>query len=97
MVSWMYAFKRGFIIFLWSIVWGIVGGVIIMVFGRSAIFAIIANPTNTSAWAGGLALFVIGALIGGLISAIGNYATIVKITLESIEETKRPPPPQPST
>jgi len=91
MVSWAYAFKRGLIIFLWSIVWGIVAGAVMLVVGGGAFFAILANPTNSSAWAGGLTLFIVGAIIGGLISAIGNYATIVKVTLESIEETKRPP------
>lgn len=51
----------------------------------------ISDPSNppTIAFAGVFA----GIIIGSLIASIGGYATIVKVVLESAEETKRPPPP----
>jgi len=94
MVSWGFAFKKGFIIFLWSIVWGIIGGIITMVIGGSSIVLILTNPSNSNAWIGGLALMVIGSLIGSLIAAVLVFATILKITMEStLEEARKPPAP----
>jgi len=50
------------------------------------------NPsayTSPSSWMGAFAGIILGAIIGGLIASIGNYAAIVKIVLKSVEETKK--------
>ena len=91
MVSWGFAFKKGLIIFLWSIVWGIAGMVIATIISGGAVFMLIMDPTAVTgpAVVGSLLGIFAGILIGVLVASIGNYATIVKITLESVEETKR--------
>lgn len=91
MVSWGYAFKRGLVIWLWTIVWGIVGGVIALAISGGSLLALITNPTGSVA-AGAIAGMFAGVFVGVLISSIGNYATMVKIILES-EERQKPPPP----
>lgn len=91
MVSWGFAFKKWFIIFLWSIVWGIAGMIIATVISGGAVFMLIMNPSAVTgpAFLGTFLGIFAGILIGALVASIGNYATIVKITLESVEETKR--------
>jgi uncharacterized membrane protein len=93
MVSWGYAFKRGLIIWLWTILWGIVGGIIALIISGGSLFAIVANPSDSSTWAGAMIGVFAGVLIGSLIASIGSFATIVKIVLESAEEKQKPPPP----
>lgn len=93
MVSWGYAFKRGLIIWLWTILWGIVGGIIALIISGGSLFAIVANPSDSSTWTGAMIGVFAGVLIGSLIAAIGSFATIVKIVLESAEEKQKPPPP----
>ena len=85
MVSWTFAFKRGLVIWLWTIVWGIIGAVIAIAISGGSILALIANPTGGVA-AGAVAGIFAGVFIGALISSIGNYATLVKIILESEEK-----------
>ncbi len=82
MVSWSYAFRRGLIIWLWTILWAIVGGVIAIAISGGSILALISNPTGGVA-AGAVAGIFAGVIIGALVSSIGNYATVVKIILES--------------
>lgn len=91
MVSWGYAFRRGLVIWLWTILWGIIGGVIALVISGGSLLALITNPTGPVA-AGAIAGMFAGVFIGGLVASIGNYATMVKIILES-EETQKPLPP----
>ncbi len=82
MVSWGYAFRRGLIIWLWTILWAIIGGVVAIAISGGSILALISNPTAGVA-AGAVAGIFIGVIIGYLVMAISNYATIVKIILES--------------
>ncbi len=86
MVSWGYAFSRGLVIWLWTIVWGIVGVVIAMIISGGSILILITNPANPPA--GAIVGIVAGIIIGALISSIGNYATMVKVILESAEKQK---------
>ncbi len=86
MVSWGYAFRRGAVIWLWTIVWGIVGFVISMVISGGSILVLITNPTSPPA--GAIVGIFAGIIIGILVSSIGNYATMVKIILESAERQK---------
>ena len=88
MVSWGYAFKRGGIIWLWTIVWGIIGSVIALLISGGSLLLLISDPSSTTL-AGSIIGIVVGIIVGALITSIGNYAAIVKITLDSIEETKK--------
>ncbi len=87
MVSWTYAFKRGLIVWLWTILWAIIGGVIALAISGGSLLALITNPTGGVA-AGAMVGIFAGIFVGALVSSIGNYATLVKIILESKEETK---------
>jgi hypothetical protein len=88
LVSWAYAFRRGLSILLWTIVWGIVGGIIAFIISGGTLFVFFVNPAESPL---GAATVVFAAIIiGTLIASIGNYAAIVKIVLESVEEQKSP-------
>ena len=94
MVSWSFAFRKGAVVFLWSIVWGIIGGIVAIAISGGAIFSMFSNPSfysNPSSIMGAVAGIFVGALLGGLIAAIGSYATIIKVTLESLEERRAMP------
>jgi hypothetical protein len=91
MVSWGFAFKKGFFIFLWCIVWGIIGGIIVLVIGGFSLLSLFTGNVNTITTSQVVNAFVgmmAGAIVGSIISTIGMFATIVKITLESVEEKK---------
>ncbi|MFQ6064455.1 MAG: hypothetical protein ACE5L6_03165 [Candidatus Bathyarchaeia archaeon] len=92
MTEWGFAFKKGFIIFLWSIVWGIVGGIIGAILSGGALFAVITNPaaiTDPTAMAGAMMGIFAGVLIGSLIASIGVFASMVKIITEAAEELRK--------
>ncbi len=66
--------------------------IIAIAISGGSILMIATNPsayTNASSWTGAVAGIILGVIIGALIVAIGNYASIVKIVLESVEETKK--------
>lgn len=90
MVSWGFAFKKGLIIFLWSILWGIAGAIIGGIISGGAFFAVLPAMMggDVSAIGGVLLGIFAGAIVGGLVSSIGVFATIVKITLESVKEAQ---------
>lgn len=90
MVSWTYAFKRGLVIWLWTILWGIVGGIIALGISGGSLIAYVSNPSGVGV--GAFFGVIAGIIVGALISSIGSYATLVKIILES-EEMRKPPPP----
>lgn len=74
--------------------WGIAGGIVALVISGGSILAVIANPSaysDAASLGGILAGIIIGVIVGSLISTIGGYATMVKIILESSEETRKPP------
>lgn len=85
MVSWGFAFKKGAIIWLWSIVWSILGGIIAIAISGGSLFVFFTNPTTTTLAASMLGILG-GILIGSLVTTIFMYATIVKITMESTLE-----------
>ena len=66
MVSWGFAFKKGLIIFLWGILWAIVGGVIGLVISGGSLFA--AMPAlmsgDTTAIGGAMVGIFAGMIIG---------------------------------
>lgn len=87
MVGWGFAFGRGFVVLLWSIVWAIIAGIIgVLVIGGSLTrlasdpTAIASNPTGLIA--GFLAASFLGIFLIIFISVIGLYATIVKVAVD---------------
>jgi len=65
--------------------------IIAAIISGGAVFMIIINPSAATGpgVVGSLLGMFAGKLIGALVASIGNYATIAKITLESVEETKK--------
>lgn len=100
MVSWQYAFSKGVVMWLWSLVWGIIGGVVALIISGGSILALMPNITyNSTGYAPGaismmaLGPIMAGVFIGTLIASIGGYATVVKIVLESAQELESPRQP----
>jgi hypothetical protein len=83
MVGWGFAFGRGFVILLWSIVWAIVAGIVAVLITGSTLTGIISNPTgfasNPTAYLGG---FLLGIFLSVFIAVVGLYASIVKVTVD---------------
>ena len=87
MVGWGFAFGRGFVVLLWSIVWAIVAGIIgVLVIGGSLAnlvsnpAAVASNPTGFVT--GFLAASFLGIFLIIFIAVIGLYATIVKVAVD---------------
>ena len=87
MVGWGFAFGRGFVVLLWSIVWAIVAGIVgVLVIGGS-LSSLASNPTAvtsnpTGFIAGFLAASFLGIFLIIFIAVIGLYATIVKVAVD---------------
>jgi hypothetical protein len=83
MVGWGFAFGRGVVILLWSIVWAIVAGIIAILVTGGTLTTIISNPTgfssNPTAY---LSTFFLGIFLSVFIAVIGLYASIVKVTVD---------------
>jgi hypothetical protein len=89
MVSWGLAFKKGFIIFLWSIVWSIIFGVFLAIALGAGVLAALSSGNLIPAIGG-----IVVAMIGGIIYEILMIATVVKITMEAtLDEARKPPAP----
>ena len=83
MVGWGFAFGRGFVILLWSIVWAIVGGIIAVVISGGTLAALASNPTAiASNPASILGSFFLGFFLAFLIAIVGLYASIVKVAVD---------------
>jgi len=79
MVGWGFAFGRGVVIFLWTIVWAIVAGIIAVLITGGTLAAVIRDPTAVAANPIGiLAAFSLGIFLAVFIATIGVYASIVK-------------------
>lgn len=89
MVSWGFAFKKGAIIFLWSIVWTIIYLVFLGIAGivGFSLILFLEDPIQKLATViGGFTIVVIGTIIYTILM----LATIVKISAESaLEEAKK--------
>jgi len=87
MVGWGFAFGRGFVVLLWSIVWAIVAGIVgVLVIGGS-LSRLVSNPTAvtsnpTGFITGFLAASFLGIFLIIFIAVIGLYATIVKVAVD---------------
>jgi hypothetical protein len=69
------------------------GGIIALIVSGGSLIAVVSNPSDSSTWPEAAVGLFAGIIVGSLIAAIGGFATIVKIVLESAEETRKPPPP----
>ena len=99
-MGWGWSFWRGFVIFLWSIAWAIIGTIIAILIASIAGISfsnIITNPnfwraaiTNPEYFRNTFTNFIlssfIGIAIGTFIAVIGGYASIHKII---IDDTKK--------
>jgi len=83
MVGWGFAFGRGVVIFLWTIVWAIVAGIIAVLITGGTLAAVIRDPTAVAANPIGiLAAFSLGIFLAVFIATIGVYASIVKVSVD---------------
>lgn len=80
---------------MWSIVWLIVGGIIAGIIGGIAFAGAVTEVTEaetveeaSDSILGAMVVMIAGTFIGGIISAIGIFATIVKIVTEAVQEAK---------
>lgn len=87
LVSWGFAFKKGFVVWLWGIVWGIVGGIIAIAISGGAILGALAAGTAEAFWAA-FAGIMAGTILGVLVASIGMEASRVKVILESSLEAR---------
>jgi hypothetical protein len=87
MVGWGFAFGRGVVVLLWSIVWAIVAGIIGALIIGGSLTSLISNPTAlasnpTGIVTGFLAASFLGIFLIIFIAVIGLYATIVKVAVD---------------
>ena len=87
MVSWGFAFGRGFVVLLWSIVWAIIAGIIGVLIIGGSLTRLTSNPTAiasnpTGFITGVLAASFLGIFLIIFISVLGLYATIVKVAVD---------------
>jgi len=94
MVSWRRAFKAALVLLAFSILWGIIGGIIIfagtLVGTTGILLTALSDPTNIGAYLGSMAVTIIICVIGGLISFLGTWASAFRIATNlAIEEMKK--------
>src|SRR2546426_12621203 len=94
MVGWGFAFGRGVVIFLWTIVWAIVAGITAVLITGGTLAAVIRDPTAVASNSIGIpAAFSLGIFLAVFIATIGVYTSIVKVTvdgaLSQMEESVR--------
>src|SRR2546428_10008537 len=74
MVGWGFAFGRGVVILLWTIVWAIVAGIIAVLITGGTLAAVIRDPTAVASNPIGiLAAFSLGIFLAVFIATIGVY------------------------
>ena len=86
-MSWGFAFRKGFVIWLWTILWGILGGIIAIVISGGALIAAFMAGTWEAVVGASVAIMA-GSIVGILVASIGAYASIVKIVTESTLEER---------
>ncbi len=83
MVGWGFAFGRGFVVLLWTIVWAIVGAIVAVVISGGTLAAFASNPTaiatNPVAFIGS---FFLGFFLAAFVAIVGMYASIVKVAVD---------------
>jgi hypothetical protein len=83
MVGWGFAFGRGVVVFLWTIIWAIVAGIIAVLITGGTLAAVIRDPAAVAANPTGfLAAFSLGIFLAVFIATIGVYASIVKVSVD---------------
>ena len=97
LVSWGTSFYKGFVILLWCIVWGIIGGIIAAALGLGSLWVNLSQPDfwqvllrNPQYLLTILTESLVGFLIGGIIAFIGQFASFFKVTVDgATEEVKK--------
>jgi hypothetical protein len=87
MVGWGFAFGRGFVVLLWSIVWATVAGIVGVLIIGGSLASVISNPTAVASNPAGfitgfLAVSFLGIFLIVFITVIGLYASIVKVAVD---------------
>ena len=89
LVSWGTSFYKGFVILLWCIVWGIIGGIIAVALGLGSLWVNFSQPDfwqfllrNPEYLLTILTESLVGFLIGGIIAFIGQFASFFKVTVD---------------
>src|SRR5438093_6134873 len=84
MVGWGFAFGRGIVIFLWSIVWAIVAGIIAVLITGGTLAGVISDPgAVASNPTGFLAAFFLGIFLSVLFVTIVLYVIIGEVVVEA--------------
>ena len=87
MVSWGYAPDKGMEVFILVFAWQVLGFLIAAGISAGGLFAILQNPASIgTVFAQSFFAIFVGLLIGGIVAAIGTYATIIKVSVESAQE-----------
>jgi hypothetical protein len=96
LVTWGRAWRAALAWLGWSIVWGIIG-IILVVIGAVIIGGTAANSINggTNYFAGGAVGGTILIIIGAFVWLLGAVATFFKINSEVVSEEVKRPTPQP--
>jgi len=87
MVGWGFAFGRGIVVLLWSIVWAIVAGIVGVLIIGGSLASVVSNPAAVASNPAGfltgfLAASFLGIFLIVFIAVIGLYATIVKVAVD---------------
>src|SRR5881296_3709814 len=83
MVGWGFAFGRGIVVLLWSIVWAIVAGIVGVLIIGGSLASVVSNPTAVASNPTGfLAASFLGIFLIVFIAVIGLYASIVKVAVD---------------
>src|SRR2546429_9763599 len=83
MVGWGFAFGRGFVILLWSIVWAIIAGIIaVLITAGTLSGGICGSPSVASQPFCFLGAVFFRIFLSVLIAIIGLYASIVKVAVD---------------
>ncbi len=94
MVNWGFAFRKGFAIWLWSILWNIVGFIIVLVVTGGALLSVLSNPNAfASNPAATIVTLILGFVISSIFTSVAVNATIVKIAVEASQQQMPGPMP----
>lgn len=97
MVSWGRAFKAALVLLAFSILWAIIGGIIMVVGtflgGLGMLSTVLSNPTDLGAYLGIMGGIIIIWIIGALISFLGTWASAFRIAADvALEEMRKTAP-----
>lgn len=96
MVSWGRAFKAALVLLAFSIIWGIIGGIIMFIgsfIGALGMFRVLPYPPYLEINWGAFGAIIIVWIIGFLISFLGTWASAFRIATQlAVEEIRKTMP-----